>query len=102
MNKMNEVISSSERKTVSDRYSIDWTESFEGINIPHRKQECLDCDIGKICSDSVIKPKLNCFNCKMERAFDVGLDQLDQKKTYSTNINMLKTKPANEHYQMLP
>ena len=54
------------RETVSGRFLIDWTKTFEGINEPHRKQNCLICDIGKICS--VIKPKVNCFNCEIERA----------------------------------
>ena len=66
--KLEEYITLSEGKTVSGRLSIDWTKTFEGIKIPDRKQDCLDCDNGKICSDCIIKPKLNCFNCEMERA----------------------------------
>ena len=65
--KLNEFISLSERKTISGTFSIDWKNSFEGIKIPHREQDCLDCDDGKICSDCVIKPKMNCFNCEVER-----------------------------------
>ena len=42
--KLNEYISLSEGKTVSGRFSIDWTKTFERIKIPHRKQECADCD----------------------------------------------------------
>ena len=80
---------------------IGWTRTFEGVEIPQRKQDCLDCDNGKNCSDCVIKPKMNCFNCEMERAFKSCLDLIYQKKTYFTDINMLK-KPANEYYQMLP
>ena len=44
---------------------------------------------------------MNCFNCEMERPCEVCLDQISQKKTYSTDINMLIRKPANEYYQML-
>ena len=45
---------------------------------------------------------MNCFNCEMERSCKSCLDLISQKKTYSTDINMLKTKPPNEEHQMLP
>ena len=66
--KLDEYISLSERKTVSGRFSIAWTETFEGIKIPHRTQDCSDCDNGKICIDCVIKPEMLCFNFEVERA----------------------------------
>ena len=97
-----EYITLSEGKTVSGRFSIDWTKTFEGIKIPHRKQDCLDCDNGKICSDCIIKPKMNCFKCEKERSCKTCLDLISQKKTYSTDINMLKRKLPNEYHQMLP
>ena len=50
----------------------------------------------------VEKPKMNCFKCEEEKACKTCLDLISQKKTYSTNINMLKRKPANEYHQMLP
>ena len=100
--KLDEYISLAEGKTVSGRFSIDWTKTFEGIKIPHRKQDCSECDNRKICSDCVIKPKKNCFNCEMEKACKSCLDLISQKKTYSTDINMLKRKPPNEQHQMLP
>ena len=102
MIKLEEYISLSEGKAVSGRFSIDWTKTFEGIKIPHRKQDCSDCDNRKICNDCVIKPKKNCFNCEMERSCKSCLDLISQKKTYSTDINMLKRKPPNEYHQMLP
>ena len=100
--KLEEYVSLSEGKTVSGRFSIDWTKTFEGIKIPHRKQNCLKCDNTKICSDCVIKPKKNCFNCEMEKACKSCLDLISQKKTYSTDINKLKRKPPNEKHQLLP
>ena len=99
---LEEYISLSEGKTVSGRFSIDWTKTFERIKIPHRKQDCLDCDNTKICTDCVIKPKMNCFNCEMEKSCKSCLYLISQKKTYSTDINMLKRKPPNEKHQMLP
>ena len=101
MIKLDEYISISEGKTVLGRFSIDWTKTFEGIKIPHRKQDCLDCDNRKICNDCVIKPRMNCFNCEMERACKVCLDLKSQNKTYSTDNNTLKRKPPNEKHQML-
>ena len=86
MIKLDEYISSSERKMASGRFSIDCTITFEGMKITHRKQDCSDCDNGKMCSDCDIKPKLNCFNCEMERACKTCLDLISQKKTYSTDI----------------
>ena len=102
MIKLDEYMSISEGKTVSGRFSIDWTKTFEGIKLPHRKQDCPDCDNRRKCSDCVIKPKLNCFNCEMQRACKSCLDLISQKKTYSTDNNMLKRKPPNEKHQMLP
>ena len=102
MIKLEEYISLSEGKTVSGRFSIHWTKTFEGIKIPHRKQDCSDCDNRKICNDCVTKPKKNCFNCELERSCKSCLDLISQKKTYSTDINMLKRKPPNEYHQMLP
>ena len=63
MMKLDEYNSLSEEKTISGRFSIDWTKTFEGIKIPHRKQDCSDCDNGKFCNDCAIKCKMNCFNC---------------------------------------
>ena len=102
MIKLDEYISLSEGKIVWGRYSIDWTETLEGIKIPHRKQDCSECDNTKICSDCIIKSKMNCFNCEMKKACKACLDLISQKKTYSTDINKLKRKPPNEKHQMLP
>ena len=33
---------------------------------------------------------MNCFNCEMEKSCKSCLDLISQKKTYSTDINMLK------------
>ena len=100
--KLDEYKSLSEGKTVSGRFSIDWTKTFEGIKIPHRKQDCAGCDNRRKSSDCVIKPKMNCFNCEMERACKTCLDLISQKKTHSSDINMLKRKPPNQYHQMLP
>ena len=102
MIKLDEYISLSEGKTVSGRFLIDWTKTFEGIKIPHRKHYCLECDNTKICSDCVMKPKMNYFNCEMERYCKTCLYLISQKKTYSTDINMLKIHPANEKHEILP
>ena len=100
--KLDEYRSLLEGKTVSGRFSIDWTKTFEGIKIPHRKQDCSECDNRKICSDCVIKPKMNCFNCEMQKSCKSCLDLISQKKSHSTDINKLKRKPPNEKHEMLP
>ena len=102
MIKLDEYISLPEGKTVSGRFSIDWTKTSEGIKLPHREQNCADCNNQKLCNDCVIKPKMNCFNCEMERSCKSCLDLISQKKTYSTDINMLNRKSPNQHHQMLP
>ena len=102
LKKLEEYISLSEGKTVSGRFSIDWTKTFEGKKVPHRKQGCSDCDNKKICNDCTKKPKKNCFNCEVEKACESCLNLKSQKKTYSTDINMLKRKPPNKKLQMLP
>ena len=45
---------------------------------------------------------MNCFNCEMDRTCESCLDLISQKRTYSSDINMLKRKPQNEYYRMLP
>ena len=41
-------MSLSEGNTVSGRFSIDWTKTIAGIKMPQRKQDCLECENGKI------------------------------------------------------
>ena len=101
MIKFDKYISLSEGKTVSGKVSVDWTKTFEGIKLPHRKQDCLDCDNGKKCSDCVEKLEINCFDCEMERVSKSCLNLISQKKTYFTDIKMLKRKTSNECHQML-
>ena len=102
MIKLNEYISLSEGKTVSGGFSIDWTKTFEGMKIPHRKQNCSECNNQKLCNECIIKPKINCFNCEVERSCKTCLDLISQKKTYSTNINLSKRIAPNEKHEMLP
>ena len=45
---------------------------------------------------------MNCFICEMKRACKLCLDLISQKKTYSTDINILKRHPPNENHEMLP
>ena len=80
MIKLDEYIILSEGKTISDTFSIDWTKTFEGTKIPHRKQSCLDCDNKKNCSDCDKKPKMKCFNCEMERTCMTCLDLIFKRK----------------------
>ena len=80
MIKFEKVISLSEGKTVYGRFSIDWTKTFDGNGTPQRKEDCLDCDNGKICGDCVLKPKNNCFNCEMERTCKSCLDLILERK----------------------
>ena len=100
--KLDQYISLSKGKTASCRFSIDSTKTFEGIRITHKKQNCSYCVNGKVCSGCVLKPKMICFNCEKERACKRCLDLTSQKKTYSTDKNMLKRKPPNEYHQVLP
>ena len=90
MIKLDNFILLSEEKTVSGRFPIDWTKTFKGIEIPHSKGNCLNCDNGKICGDCLIKPKMNCFNCEVANGCNSCLDKVRQKKKFSTDINMLK------------
>ena len=89
-------------KTISRRFSIGWTKTFEGNKIPQKKQGCLVCDNKPSFSNCVTEPKMNCFNCEVETACETCLDQNGQTKTYSTFINMLKRKHANEYRHILP
>ena len=44
---------------------------------------------------------MNCFICDLERAYEKFLDQISQKKTYSTDNNFVNRKSANEYHQRL-
>ena len=90
MIKRDEYILLSEGKTLSGSFLIGRTKKFERIRIPHRKQDCADCDDGKTCNDCVIKSKINCFNCDMQRACKTCLDLISHKKIFSTDITMLQ------------
>ena len=68
MIKLDEYISLSEGKTVSGRFSIDWIKTFEGVKIPHRKQDCSDCDNTKFCDDCFIKTKKELFQLRDEKS----------------------------------
>ena len=85
-------ISLSAGKYVSGKFLMDRTTAFEELKVPHGKKDCLDCDNGKHCSDCVEKREMICFNCDMEIACNTCLDLITQKKTFSTDINMLKRK----------
>ena len=41
---LHEFISVSEGNTVSGNFSIDCTQTFEGIKTPHKNQGCLGCN----------------------------------------------------------
>ena len=68
MIKLDQYLSLSEGKPISGRSSRDSTKTFEGIKTPDGKQGCLECKNTKFCSDCVMKPKMNCFHCEMERS----------------------------------
>ena len=102
MIKLNDLISLSEAKTLFGNFSIDSTKAFEGFKIIRRKKICLDCKNDLMCCDCVIKPKMSCFDCKMQRSCNMCLTLMSQNKTFSSFINLLNKKPANEYHQMLP
>ena len=102
MIKLEETLSLSEGNTVSGKILIDWTELFEEIKMLQRKQDCLDCDDGNNCSVCAKKPKKNSFTCEIQRDCETCLEEISPKENYSTDINMLKKKPANKYHQILP
>ena len=74
---------------------------IEGIKIPHKKHNFYIFILYFIlyellCGECVVKRKMKCFSCEMERPCETCLDQISRKETSSTDINMLKGKPANE------
>ena len=86
----------------SGQNPIEWTKSSEGVKLPHQKRDCIDCKNELICCECVIKRKMNCFNCEVVRACISSLDLVNEKKTYSTDVNMIKKKAVNKNHQMLP
>ena len=100
--KLNDVVSLLEGKTIFGRFSTAWTKTFGGIKIPHRKQDCSDCDNEQICKRCNIKARMIGFNCERTRASNSCLDLVSQKKTYSTDINTSKRQPPNEKHQSPP
>ena len=80
MIKLNDFVSLSEGKTISGKFSIDWTKTFEEIQTPHRKQNCFHLFNGEFCVDCIIKPEKNCFICEVERASKSCLDRVSKKR----------------------
>ena len=101
MTKLVEYISLLEERTISRKFSIAPTKAFDDIEKPHRKHGCLGCNAEKYCSACFIKPKMNFFNCEMEKACELCLDLVSQMKTYSTDKNMLKRQPPNKKNEMV-
>ena len=64
MMKLKKLRSLSEEKTISGRFSIGWTKSFEGIKKQHRKHDCLDCKIELMCDEYVVEQKMNLFELR--------------------------------------
>ena len=48
------------------------------------------------------KTKMSCFNCEMVRACKLCLDLISEKKTHSTDTNILKRHHPNENREILP
>ena len=86
MIKLNDFMSLSEGGTVSGKFCIDWTKTLEGVKRLHRKVGCLDLKDRIFCNVCIIKLKMNCFICKVERASKSCLDLVYLKKSYSTEF----------------
>ena len=80
MIKLEEFISLSGGEAVSGRFSNDWTKTFERRKIKQGKQYCLNSDIEKFGDDCIIEPKMNCFNCEVQRSRQSCLDLISQRR----------------------
>ena len=76
-----------------------WT---AGINIPHCKVGCENCDESKKCVGCVMKPEMNCFNCEISKSCQGCLSKITPFTEYSVENNKLKRQPENEFGHMLP
>ena len=88
--------------TILGKSKLNWKRELQGIKIPHRIYQCPQCDDDKICKECEISPKVNGFNCEVNKACKSCLNRITQIKYYSTEINKLKRLSENEFGYMLP
>ena len=88
--------------TILGKSKLNWKRDLHGVKILHRILQCQQSDNDKICEGCEISPKMNCFECEVEKACRNCLKRITQIKYYSTEINKLKRLPENDFGYMLP
>ena len=91
-----------EAATFSGKTKLNWEKDVYGARIPHRKQNCLDCDNYRICEDCEIKPKTNCLECEVYISCKICVRKITQTNYCSTQIIISERLPENEFGFMLP
>ena len=69
-----------------------------GVKVPHRVNNCENCQNHKMCRSCIIGPKLNCFECEISKSCDKCLKRISQCKLYSTEITKKRHAPDESGY----
>ena len=55
--------------TISSKSKLTFKRDLDGITVPHKELNCLDCDNTKKCAQCEKKPEMKCSICEMARSF---------------------------------
>ena len=54
--------------TVSSQSKLNWKNDLNGVEVPHKVFQYLECDNNKICKRCEISPNIICFECEAVKA----------------------------------
>ena len=89
-------------QSIKNRSKLKWKREITGIQIPHRKINCDQCNENNRCESCQNQPKMNCMHCELSKSCKECLQRISRVTEYSVNINKLKRKAKNEQGYMLP
>ena len=64
--------------TILGKSKLNWKRVLRGVKIPHRVFQCPQCDNDRICKQCEISPRINCFECEVNKACKTCLKKITQ------------------------
>ena len=89
-------------QSIINRSKLKWKRDITGVQIPHRKINCNQCNESNCCESCQRQPKMNCLHCELTESCKECLNRISRVTEYSVDINKLKRLPENEQGHMLP
>ena len=89
-------------QSIKNISKLKWKREITGIQIPHRKINCKQCNENNRCETCQKQPKMICLQCELSKSCKECLKRIFRVTESSVDINKLKRKPENEQGYMLP